>query len=695
MAFCCPKSIRACALRLTRLNASGVPVDPVQPNSRIQTSGFMELNLTPRYESGDSEVTRDPGGNVRIVDTDFDQLLGMEVRLRLCGVNPTVLEMLTGLDILSDTAYVLNDSRRFACLDPVMVEVWSKNVAADCGPAGPLPGSGLWVHWVLPRTNLWTLNGDIKFSSGVLEVSLSGYATPNEGFFPSYPDPANNFPSYVAGWPTGPAPTTIPLEVVPDAWTVTEAQGVRNGGPLGWKCVDALPAPLSDCDYVPAGCVEPDEGYEQSFVAPLGEPPSPPWRVPDPFVGGGVLPQFTDEGVVATEQFQIGVVETTDFELACVCEGNTPAIVTEGVLWQGAPGADVIVPPILAEWTTSGADVGTMFLNAAYSGGAWYLGLSISDWTTPDGITPIFQSQQTSYALTSPVVPQDGDLYRLEAFYDPLNFTVGGAIILRLFVNDVEVGDVAWAGVNTVSSGFGHLFDTYAPPCEPVGAFGSPVNSAVPYFFTITDLGGGVYNVLADDPNQSGTISDPAGPLNNSGGASTLCLPGSTGAPCATDPDTPPTQQTYNDGTSDYTVVVWPSLITAVTDYAASGNGWKVGVTYDLSDQALALNADSTAGIIFGAAFRNTLATLVALHGSGVPFPVTSPIVGGAAVTCLNNLYPLGAPPPPPILTDWGFFVVPTPFTPVPMSSVTKFAIRCAPAGSGAPVVYPTWTLVT
>lgn len=124
MAFCCPKSIRACALRLTRLNASGVPLNPLTPQSRIQTSGFVELNLTPRYESGGTEIVRDPGGDVRIVDTDFDVLLGMEVRLRLCAVNPVVLEMLTGLDLLSESASVLNDSRRFACQDPVMVEVW-------------------------------------------------------------------------------------------------------------------------------------------------------------------------------------------------------------------------------------------------------------------------------------------------------------------------------------------------------------------------------------------------------------------------------------------------------------------------------------------------------------------------------------------------------------------------------------------
>jgi hypothetical protein len=678
-------------------------VSPTTANSRIQTAGFVELAVSPKYEDGQTDITRWGGietGMVMIVDRDFDVLLGFDLKLKLCGVPTAVVEMMLGVNLLTDagdvTGGVVKDDKRFACRDPLMLEVWSKNVADQ-----PLNADGScdnWIHWLLPLTNFWALDGDLTFNNGTVEVALRGFGSASPGWYPSAPDSTAGFGSYVDGWPTGPPPVLANPLVTPDAWTLGDLADIRAGGPLAWKCVPALPSPLDECGYVPADCVEPDPGYELSFVAPSGEPPSPPWRIPDPFIGGAVLPQFTDEGVVATDEFQIGVLDTTDFELACVCEGNVPTIVTEGVLWQAESGGDVVVPPILAEWTISGADVGSMYLNASYSGGTWYLGLNISDWTTPDGVTPIFQSQSTSYALVSPVVPQDGDDYRLEAFYDPLSFTVGGSIFVRLFVNDVEVGDVAWSGINTVSSGFGHLFDTYAPPCEPVGLYGSPVNPAVPYFVTVTDLGGGVYNVLADDSNQSGMISDPLGPVNNDGGASGMCQPNSLGAACSTDLNTPiPQAQTYNDGTNDYTVVIWPPLITAITTYAASGSGWKVGLTYDLSDQGLALNADSTAGIIFGLDYRDTLAGLVALHGSGVPFPVTSPAFGSAAVTCYNNLYPLGGPIPPPILTDWGFSVVPPALVPggLQMSSVTSFAIRCAPAGEGAPGVWPTFTKVT
>ena len=706
MAYCCPKSVRACAIRITRLNTSGVPLDPLGAETRLLTSGFMELSLSPDYLNGESLVTRSMGGEVVIVDNDFDVLLGFNLRLKMCGVPEAALAMLIGAESLPISGMALPDLKRFACRDPLMIEMWSKNVAADACLPGGLPGTGTWVHWLLPRTTLWKLDSDLAYTSGALEFSLSGYGTQNPGWFPSNPDPAlGAFPSYVpgdgdlAGWPTGPAPVVPNSFMSLDAWTPGDVDAIRDSGPLVWKCVDALPFPLDDCGYVPTECVEPNPGYELSFVAESGEPSSPPWRIPDPYIGDAVLPQFTDEGVIPADQLQVGLVEITFDTIECGCEGNRWTIVTEGVLWQAEPGGDVIVPSILSNWLNNGGnDVGTMFLNASYSSGTWYLGLNIRDWTAPDGITPDFISQ-TPYALTSPVVPQDGDAYRLEAFYDPFSFTVAGSIFVRLFVNDVEVGRVSWlaTGMGGVGSGFGHLFDTYAPPCEPVGLYGSPVNSAVPYSITITDLGGYVYNVVGDDSNQSGMISDPLGPVNNDGGASGMCLPNGTGAACATDPSSLiPQAQTYNDGTSDYTVVIWPPLITSITNYSASGTGWKVGLTYDLSDQGLALNADCTAGIIFGLDYRDTLAGLVALHGSGVPFPVTSPAVGSAAVTCYNNLYPIPSFPYQPYQSDWGFMVSPPESTPGALSSsVTSFAIKCVPWAGGANGVWPTFALTT
>jgi hypothetical protein len=83
MTYCCPSSIKACAFRLTRELPFGVPVDPLVPKSRILSSAFVELSLSPNYVDSEQVVTRAVGGQVMVVDQDFGVLLGLAQRLHL------------------------------------------------------------------------------------------------------------------------------------------------------------------------------------------------------------------------------------------------------------------------------------------------------------------------------------------------------------------------------------------------------------------------------------------------------------------------------------------------------------------------------------------------------------------------------------------------------------------------------------
>jgi hypothetical protein len=248
MAYCCPASVQAYAIRVTRLNNSGVPVDPVEPEARIQSSAFVELSLTPLYESPNRVVTRDQCGNVMLIDNDFDVLVGFDLSLRLCGVPAPLLEMMVQATISTDATVALKDSRRDACQSPLMVELWSKNASYACPPGG-VPSEGPWIHWVLPRTTRWEIDGSLAFANSALEVSLRGHAVANPGWFPSLPGP--DFASYVDGWPVGEPPCVLPAGADPDPWTLTDLATIRDAGPLAWKCVGSLPAPLDECGYVP------------------------------------------------------------------------------------------------------------------------------------------------------------------------------------------------------------------------------------------------------------------------------------------------------------------------------------------------------------------------------------------------------------------------------------------------------------
>lgn len=258
MTICCPKSIKACAMRITRQNECDVALDPLVPNSRIQSAGFMEINLSPDVESGEDITTKNACGDICIRDKDCDRLKGFEVEIKLCGIPLPVIEMLTGATLLSDGAggfngAVMRESKDAACENSKALEFWSKNAdKGQCTVDGVT--QNLYIHWVLPRTINWEISGGLNFTNGPLEVTVMGYAENNPLWFPSYP--TTTFPSWTPGGgdptgvPTGSPPPVLPPDITADTWTLADQTAIQAGGPLAWRCVAALPSPIDDCGYV-------------------------------------------------------------------------------------------------------------------------------------------------------------------------------------------------------------------------------------------------------------------------------------------------------------------------------------------------------------------------------------------------------------------------------------------------------------
>lgn len=250
MAICCPKSVKACAVRFTRLQPSGLPYGPLTPNRTIQGVGFAELNLSPDYEEGTKFDVRSPGGNLAIMHRDFDALRGFEVTIRLCGF--TLIADALGLNHLVSGDDVVGsafmDGIGDPCREPWMVEVWSKNADATCTDG---MSTSLWVHWLLPYTSNWTLQSDLSFNADALEWEMSGYARQNEWWFPAFPDATFPAYDYTSDLPEDPAPGLLPSGVTADEWTLDDQEVIRQSGPLAWKCVSQLPEPLDDCAYLP------------------------------------------------------------------------------------------------------------------------------------------------------------------------------------------------------------------------------------------------------------------------------------------------------------------------------------------------------------------------------------------------------------------------------------------------------------
>lgn len=259
MTICCPKSIKACAIRVTRQNNCDVVLDPLAENSRVLSSGFMELNLSPDVEDGNDITTKNACGDICIRDKDCDRLKGFEVELKLCGIPLPMVEMLIDATLIDDgsgnfVGAVMRESKSAPCAYSKQLELWSKNAAKTCNADGST--STAYIQWVLPLTKNWELSGGLNFTMDALELTLKGYAENNPNWFPSMP--GSTFPSWVpgggdpAGSPDGAPSPVLPDGVDPDDWSLTDQAAIQAGGPLAWRCVDMLPSPLDDCAYMPS-----------------------------------------------------------------------------------------------------------------------------------------------------------------------------------------------------------------------------------------------------------------------------------------------------------------------------------------------------------------------------------------------------------------------------------------------------------
>lgn len=258
MALFCPSSIKGCALQIARLNECGVVLDPLTPNSRIATSAFTEITLSPDTEDGEDITIKNACGAICIRNKDCMRLKGFDVKMKLCGIPLMVFEMVLDSILLDATTpgdfkgAVLRESKGDPCALPKSIEVWSYNAnRAECGIGGT--GSAIYVHWLLPFTSNWEISSDITFNQGAMEVELSGYAENNPNWFPTWP--AATFPSWVPGGgdsadvPTGPAPAILPWNVTADTWTLADQTAIQSGGPLAWENAAELPI-LDNCGYV-------------------------------------------------------------------------------------------------------------------------------------------------------------------------------------------------------------------------------------------------------------------------------------------------------------------------------------------------------------------------------------------------------------------------------------------------------------
>lgn len=138
-------------LRVTELDECG----RITPTSRsIVTSGFVTVSLSAEVEEGTEIVVRNAAGQICINEKLADSFKRLNVELTFCGVNPSLLAMVTNAKEYEDHA---GDVAGFTIAEGEMtgkfaLELWTGLTGQECGDEGEASG-----YLLLPLVNSGTL----------------------------------------------------------------------------------------------------------------------------------------------------------------------------------------------------------------------------------------------------------------------------------------------------------------------------------------------------------------------------------------------------------------------------------------------------------------------------------------------------------------------------------------------------------
>lgn len=180
-----PSVLQACAMRVARLEADGVPLPG--PKNLYVSNGLVELTFTEELEKGIDITQTNACGDICATFRGPDLLKRVILNMHLCPYDPELFELLRGGSVLTS-----GQAEGYAApavgVDPapngVSIEIWCKRYL-NGSPDSTWP----YERFVFPRTK-WAF-GQRKMDNGFQIAVLDGYGTENPNWFNG---PANDWP---------------------------------------------------------------------------------------------------------------------------------------------------------------------------------------------------------------------------------------------------------------------------------------------------------------------------------------------------------------------------------------------------------------------------------------------------------------------------------------------------------------------
>ena len=175
MAVNCGVSFGLCAVRVTRVDASG---NVIAGDNAYVTDKPLSITLTPNIETGNTFSARNGCGCSVARFKANDTFNWFEFTFVQTALEPEMQAFLLGAETIVDGADVVGLAfpSELECDEDepaVALEFWTQHVVGS-GQDGTYP----WFHWVFPKT-VWALS-DNSFEEDIAQPSLTGFSRTNQ-----------------------------------------------------------------------------------------------------------------------------------------------------------------------------------------------------------------------------------------------------------------------------------------------------------------------------------------------------------------------------------------------------------------------------------------------------------------------------------------------------------------------------------
>lgn len=147
----CASPIEGLVLRITKLNACGVPLTGTNVGQQIVMDGFTEVTPSPQYDTGDRVITRKANGQICQNFKLPDQYTNDELTMNFCVWNPALIpltiagRLLTGTESPTGTGFARGT---WANITEAhwSLEIWQAPPAGCSSTGVPLYPYHAWPH---------------------------------------------------------------------------------------------------------------------------------------------------------------------------------------------------------------------------------------------------------------------------------------------------------------------------------------------------------------------------------------------------------------------------------------------------------------------------------------------------------------------------------------------------------------------